>query len=454
MKPVPFKIVELDESLVSQSGLALVGSLLASTKIAQRTDALELPDKPNPEKPHSEMLLSMIGLLCLGKSDFNDIIPFLNDPFFAYALGLPEVPHESTFRQRMDEFGTLPQSLLREESAQLVRRYAPRITPCFKDWIAFDIDVSPFDNSRTKKEGVGFTYKQHDGFAPIFAYLGEEGYLVHEEFREGTQHCQKGTPEFLVQAVAYARMITAAKLLVRLDSGNDAEATLETLRKLKADFVIKRNLRKESKEEWLLDAQTFGEWREPREGKTVYVSETQRQCGERFWRVVFEVIERTSDHSGQKLMFPDVEIATYWTSLGPRQATPNEVIALYKAHGTSEQFHSELKTDLDLERLPSGRFAVNSLVLTCGMVAYNALRLIGQISLNEGKKLPREKKMPLVKKVKRRRLRSIIQDLMYLAGRLIRHARQWSLGIAQSNPWLGAWKKVYGRIRGKALYRT
>ena len=277
---------------------------------------------------------------------------------------------------------------------------------------------------------------------------------MHEEFREGTQHCQKGTPEFLEQAVAYARMITAAKLLVRLDSGNDAESTLETLRKLKADFVIKRNLRKESKEEWLLDAQAFGEWREPRDGKTVYVGETQRQCGERFWRVVFEVIERTSDHSGQKLMFPDVEIATYWTSLGPRQATPDEVIALYKAHGTSEQFHSELKTDLDLERLPSGRFAVNSLVLTCGMVAYNALRLVGQISLNEDKKLPREKKMPLVKKVKRRRLRSIIQDLMYLAGRLIKHARQWSLGIAQSNPWLGTWKKVYGRIRGKALCRT
>nr|CRH07956.1 protein of unknown function [Candidatus Magnetococcus massalia] len=26
-----------------------------------------------------------------------------------------------------------------------------------------------------------------------------------------------------------------------------------------------------------------------------------------------------------------------------------DVIALYKAHGTSEQFHSEFKTDLDLE---------------------------------------------------------------------------------------------------------
>ena len=29
-----------------------------------------------------------------------------------------------------------------------------------------------------------------------------------------------------------------------------------------------------------------------------------------------------------------------------------DVIDLYKHHGTHEQFHSEIKTDLDLERLP------------------------------------------------------------------------------------------------------
>lgn len=61
--------------------------------------------------------------------------------------------------------------------------------------------------------------------------------------------------------------MTNSPLLVRLDFGNDAKETLETLRKNQADFIIKRNLRQESKEDWLLDAQAFGEWREPREGK-------------------------------------------------------------------------------------------------------------------------------------------------------------------------------------------
>ena len=37
----------------------------------------------------------------------------------------------------------------------------------------------------------------------------------------------------------------------------------------------------------------------------------------------------------------------------------------------------------DLERLPSGKFQTNELVLLLGMVAYNLLRLIGQESLRE-----------------------------------------------------------------------
>jgi hypothetical protein len=454
LKPVKFKIVELDETLVSHTGLAAVGSLLNSTRIAQRSDALELPGKPRPAIKHSDCLRSMIGLLCLGKSDFNDIIPFLDDPFFAQSLGLGDVPSEPTLRQRMAEFGPLPQEILRQESALMVRRHAPKISPCFKEWVALDIDVSPFDNSNTQKEGCSYTYKKHDGFAPIFAYLGEEGYLALEEFREGSQHCQKGTPEFLERAIAAARVMTDAKLLARLDSGNDAEETLETLRKRDADFIIKRNLRNESLKEWLTEAQALGKWQPLREGKTLYVGETSRQCGERSWRVVFEVIEKTINSDGQQLMFPEIEVATYWTSLGPRQATPDEVIQIYHSHGTSEQFHSELKTDLDLERLPSGHFAVNSLILTCGMVAYNILRLMGQMSLSEDKKLPPDEKMPLAKKVKRRRLRSVIQDLMYFASRLIRHGRRFILGIARSNPWRRAWEKVYERTYRPRPCRT
>jgi len=50
-------------------------------------------------------------------------------------------------------------------------------------------------------------------------------------------------------------------------------------------------------------------------------------------------------------------------------------------HATHEQFHAELKTDLDLEHLPSGKFATNDLLLTLGALVYNILRMIGPETL-------------------------------------------------------------------------
>ncbi len=71
---------------------------------------------------------------------------------------------------------------------------------------------------------------------------------------------------------------------------------------------------------------------------------------------------------------PEIEVDTYDTSLPD---APDIIITWYHAHGTSEQFHSEIKSDMNLERLPSGKFAANALVLLLGLVAYNCLRLCG-----------------------------------------------------------------------------
>ncbi len=65
--------------------------------------------------------------------------------------------------------------------------------PLAKEFVALDIDVFPMDNSGTRKEGVLKTYKGVDGYAPIAAYLGEEGWCLACELREGKQHCQRNS---------------------------------------------------------------------------------------------------------------------------------------------------------------------------------------------------------------------------------------------------------------------
>ena len=62
-----------DEQLSSHSGLALAGAILDRSNIRKRLDAVVLPEHPFPEISHGEIATAMIGLICMGKPDFDGI---------------------------------------------------------------------------------------------------------------------------------------------------------------------------------------------------------------------------------------------------------------------------------------------------------------------------------------------------------------------------------------------
>lgn len=430
-----YLLEQSDETLTTHSGLALVGLLLSKTELEKKLSRKPLPDRTAPTISHFDIIASYIGLLCQGKSDFDHIEPFRQDPFFSQALMINTVPSSPTLRQRMDMGAkTGWAKLVIEQSVSLLGLLQAKISPCLDQLVPLDIDVSPFDNSGTKKEGVSCTYKKVDGFAPVFAYLGEEGYGVNVELREGKEHSQNNTPFFLEQSIANARLATNSKLLVRMDSGFDSVDNIKLCLKENCDYLIKRNLRKESKDDWLRVAEKQGQCTEERSGKKVYFGETTLDRRfEKPLRVIFKVTETTIDEQGQVLLVPDLEVETYWTSL---KHPPEEVIKQYHNHGTSEQFHSEIKTELDLERMPSGKFKTNNLVLHLGLAAYNILRFIGQESLKTAD-------TPLRKKAQRRRIRTVIFCLITIAAKLVHHARRYKLAFGRHSPWFITFRRIY-----------
>ena len=446
------KVKHGEESLVSHSGLILIGDLLEATNLKDRLSNLDIHCDQR-KYTHADIAFAMMALISIGKPDYDAIESFrVNPEFFIDALGLSGCPSSPTLRQRLELMAKEPTyELLKEESASLIRRKAPALTPLSTSagpLVPLDIDVSPFDNSKTHKEGVSRTYKGCDGFAPIFAYAGKEGWLVNLELREGSQHCQKGTPEFIRDTLRYVRSITTERILMRLDSGNDSRDNFPSEEFENVEFIIKRNLRKESRSAWLEMAKACGHERPCRLGKRNWIGKTDIGIDGRKLphTIVFEVTER-SIIKGQLLTTPEIEVDTYWVSLKELEA--QEVIDWYHDHGTSEQFHSEIKTDLDLERLPSGNFATNELILHLGMLVYNIFRIIGQESLaavDGGDALPR----PRQKEVNRRRVRTIMQDLIYMAGRLIRTGRQWFISFGRLNPFAHLWEKLEGRLRVEA----
>ena len=448
--PKQIKVVYSNERLITPSGLNIVGGMLGKSIFVKRCNRIPVDKKRSePQIKDGDILLTFIGLLYQGKVDFEAVREMHDDPdFYESALGITRsIPSAETLRQRMDDIGSSLRSQILEANVDMFRTHG--VEPSALDEtgeVPVDIDVTPMDNSKSHKDGVSRTYKGFDGYAPPMAYIGTEGFLVNAELHEGSQHCQKGMPEFLRETLRLSHKMTDKQLLIRLDSGNDAKENLGILLEDGDWFIVKRNLRRgETKDDWLqLLQDCCKDIRHPREGKTVYIGSSWKDVeyiaedGELktiCMRIVYEVIERNIDKHGQILVETDIEVNTFWTNLG---WTDDEIIASYHAHGECEQYHSEIKTDMDVERLPSGKFETNELVLELTIIAYNLLRMIGQESL---KHKPDQKK-----RVKRRRIRTVIGNLILLASHVTTHARETLMALGRSNTWRFAFMQAWLRF--------
>lgn len=444
--------VELsDERLITPSGLSLVGQMLGKSNFIKQCNNMKIDGRRSQSQiKNGDILLSYIGLLCQGKTAYEDIREMSDDPdFYKLALGITRsIPSAETLRQRMDDIGSSLREKILDANVAMFSDHGIEPSALDTGEVPLDLDVTPMDNSKTNKEGVSYTYKGYDGFAPMMAYIGTEGYLVNDELREGSQHCQCNTPAFLKQTLELSHRLTNKPLLVRLDAGNDAAENLGILIEDGSWFIVKRNLRRsESKQEWLDSVkECCKDIRHPRDGKTVYIGSSWKEVNYQdtdgsikaiTLRIVYEIIERTTDKHGQFLLVPDIECNTIWTNLG---WSDDDIINGYHAHGECEQYHSEIKTDMDVERLPSGKFATNELVLELVILAYNMLRMIGQHSL-KSKRAPRSKHP-----VKRRRIRTVISNLIQIAGHITSHGRKIVLALGKSNIWRNAFMDIYDRF--------
>ena len=447
----PLIVRQLDYDLTPVAGLALVGHMLQSMRpVLARIDAA-LPLKGGVA--NSDIVRTYLGLLTQGKSDFDAVENFRGDAFFKQALDIGLLPSSPTLRQRMDAravelFEFLPPMI---EALLASQRPDWGVLPC--GWLPLDVDTFAMDNSATVKEGVGRTYAGVDGYCPLAVYLGSHGFCLELALRPGVQHSAKETDFNLERVLPMAQRLSAgsvkAPILARFDSGFDSAALMAGIEQCnqpglpRVDFLIKWNPR--STDVGALGARLGADdstrWDMPREGKRLTTWEDSVQIAgiARPVRRVLRLTERTINAQGQSLLAPDYQLDGWTTSLPVGQFSSADIIALYADHGTHEQFHSEFKTDLDLTRLPSGKFDTNYLVCQLAAVAMNILRLIGQKGLLGPD-------APVRHAAKRRRLKTVIQELIYRAGRLISTGRKLILGLGANDRSAKAFARLHGEL--------
>ena len=360
-----------------------------------------------------------------------------------------KVPSKETLRQRIDRIASdnnFALDAIMKWNFKLLKAFASPL--CIKDtqMIPVDFDVTVMDNTGSHKEGVEQSYHPNKkGFAPMMTNIGSQGYLLNHEFRKGNAHSNcEGTYEYILRSMDLARRLCPDQtLLARFDSGNDSEKNIVGLSQLantyylikhhikgrnasatKAtliDYVLQNHSSKE-----VVDNNTIRYFAE--QVSLVGMYDENNKFIEKECRKILSVVQINNDlNTGQPLLIPHLSLHQWRSNLPKSKFSAQQIIQLYKDHATSEQFHSEFKSDLDIERLPSSKYKTNELIVALAQIAFNLIRIIGNQALSSRLLNARQNKIRL-------RIRTILLKIIYLPCKLIRKNKIWTIVLPRSNP--------------------
>src|SRR5437870_13868393 len=120
--------------------------------------------------------------------------------------------------------------------------------------------------------------------------------------------------------------------------------------------------------------------------------------------------------------------------------TNRAVVRFYNGRGTAEQWIKEGKAATHWTRLSCHRFRANEVRLLLGVIAYNLGNLLRRLAL------------PLA--IQNWSLTSLQQRLFKTGGRLIRHARYFTLQLAESYLTRPLFRQIVARIKRLAWHPT
>jgi hypothetical protein len=151
------------------------------------------------------------------------------------------------------------------------------------------------------------------------------------------------------------------------------------------------------------------------------------------WDRPRRVIAKVEHHLGE--LFPRVGFVV--TTL---TGTNRAIVRFYNQRGTAEQWIKEGKTATHWTRLSCHRFRANEVRLLLGVIAYNLGNLLRRLVL------------PVA--IQDRSLTSLQQRLLKTGGRLIRHARYFTLQLAENYLTRTLFRQIVARIERLAWHPT
>lgn len=428
-----YRIPELrfeQQRLTSFAGLVILQRLFAKLQLLDRLGNCFRHLSKGSVVGLPTITLLLIVHLMLGHRRLREMDRYRHDPLVARALGLKRLPHVSTISRCLARTDREAAGRVRALSRSLVldRLHGERLPR-----VTLDFDGSVIPSSRFA-EGLAVGYNVHKkgqrSYYPLLCTVAQSAQVLDALHRPGNVHDSHGAIPFMRECFTAVRgRLPSTILESRVDSAFFSDEIATALNDQGVQFTMSLPFERFAELKQLIEARQ--RWRRLDQEWDYF----ELDWAPKSWSVVDRVLilrhrvrTQRKEPLQLELFTPYQQGYEFKAVLTNKSAGAKQVLLFHNGRGSQERQFGELKTQCQMDYVPTRRLAGNQLYFLSAIMAHNLYREL-QMSAQEAARSTTAKRAALWIFEEAATVR---QRLIQLAGRLTRPQGRLRLTLSGS----------------------
>ena len=374
--------------------------------------------KVSPIFGHGLVVLLLMVHLLIGYRRLQDLRYYQDDPMVRRLLGISRLPDVSTVSRTLAGMDTRSVDNVRQIHRQMVTE---RLALEGLARITLDFDGSVISTGRfAEGTAVGFNRKKKGqrSYYPLFCTVAQTGQVLDVWHRPGNVHDSNGAKTFIERCIHEIRTVLPGCIIeVRMDGAFFSDTIVHMLESRGVEFTISvpferlvalKSIVEERKRWHALDDQ----W-------SFFETQWKPKSWSRRHRFVCIRQRNRLQHKEPvqlNLFIPYDYGYDFKVIITNKQISAKKVLNYHNGRGAQEALFAELKSQIQMDYVPTRNQAGNQVFMISAMMAHNLHREM-QMQCNAKSRLTTEKRAPLWRF---EQLGTLRRKLIQRAGRLTR----------------------------------
>jgi Transposase DDE domain group 1 len=407
-----------DQQLTSFSGLVLFQALFARLDLLARLRQCfgQLPR--SRAYGYATVVLSLVVHILLGYRHLRDSCFYNDDPLVLRLLQLRRLPHVATVSRVLTRITHTMVEQLRHLLCSLVLQ---RLAALGLRRITLDFDGSVLGTNRCAEgTAVGFNPKNKGqrSYYPLFCTVAQTGQVFDFLFRSGNVHDSNGARQFILACIHEVRTaLPGVHIEVRMDSAFFSHDIVAPLHQLGVDFTLSVPFERFPELKQIIESRHFW-WRLNAEVSYFEPRWKPKDWSRRFRMLVVRTLQpvRRKGPLQLDLFIPYAYNYEFQVVVTNKTLAPQHVVAFHHGRGAQEAVFAELKSQGQMDYVPTRTLLGNQTYLFAAVLAHNLNREL-QMESNPPQRTTTEKRAALWLF---EQLATVRQRLVQRAGQLTR----------------------------------